>query len=74
MWKMRGKFQFSVSLSHSNADKQCVNNKKIIIIKTKKRHALMHFKMRRVGMVVGVVEVCTAHERPCVVVPAFLKK
>ena len=29
--------------------------------------------MRRVGMVVGVVEVCTVHERPCVVVPAFLK-
>ena len=24
-------------------------------------------------MVVGVVEVCTVHERPCVVVPAFLK-
>ena len=28
VWKMRRKFQFSVSLSHSNADKQCVNNKK----------------------------------------------
>ena len=26
--KMQGKFQFSVSLSHSNADKHCVNNKK----------------------------------------------
>ena len=25
--KMRRKFQFSVSLSHSNADKQCVENK-----------------------------------------------
>ena len=24
-------------------------------------------------MVVDVVEVCTVHERPCVVVPAFLK-
>ena len=69
---MRGKFQFSVSLSHSNADKQCVNNKKKLI-KTKKRDALLHFKMRRVGMVVGVVEVCTVHERPCVVVHAFLK-
>ena len=30
VWKMRGKFLFSVSLSHSNADKQCVNNKKKI--------------------------------------------
>ena len=29
--------------------------------------------MHRVGMVVGVVEVCTVHERPRVVVPAFLK-
>ena len=28
VWKMPGKFQFSVSLSHSNADKQCVNIKK----------------------------------------------
>ena len=27
VWKMRRKFQFSVSLSHSNADKQCVENK-----------------------------------------------
>ena len=28
VWKMRRKFQFSVSLSQSNADKRCVNNKK----------------------------------------------
>ena len=27
VWKMRRTFQFSVSLSHSNADKQCVGNK-----------------------------------------------
>ena len=27
VWKMRRKFQFSVSLSHSKADKQCVENK-----------------------------------------------
>ena len=27
VWKMRRKFQFSVSFSHSNADKQCVENK-----------------------------------------------
>ena len=28
VWKMRRKFQFSVSLCHSNKDKQCVNDKK----------------------------------------------
>ena len=28
VWKMRRKFQFSVSLCHSNVDKQCVNDKK----------------------------------------------
>ena len=27
VWKMRRKFQFSFSIAHSNADKQCVNNK-----------------------------------------------
>ena len=27
VWKMRRNFQFSVSLSHSNADKQYVENK-----------------------------------------------
>ena len=55
---MRRKFQISVSISHSNAEKQCVNNKKI---KTKKRDASLHFKIRRVGMLIGVVEVCTVH-------------
>lgn len=64
VWKMRGvemsrKFQFSVSISHSNAEKQCVNNKKKR--KTKKRYTSLHFKMRRAGMVIGVVEVCTVH-------------
>ena len=63
MWKIRGVenakkisiFRFTFSFQW---DKQCVNNKKIKI-KTKKRDALLHFKMRRVRMVVGVVEVCT---------------
>ena len=69
VWKMRRKFQFSVSLCHSNVDKKCVNDKKKIIIKTKKRDALLHFKMRKVGMVVAVVEICTRTPlccRPCV--------
>ena len=68
VWKMRRKFQFPVSLCHSNMDKQCVNDKKKII-KTKKRDALLHFKMRKVGMVVAVVEICTRTPlccRPCV--------
>ena len=68
VWKMRRKFQFSVSLSHPNADKQCVNYKKINKNK-KKSDALLHFKMRRVGMVVGVVEIRTRTLlccRPCV--------
>ena len=51
---MRRKFQISVSVSHSNAEKQCVNNKKI-------RDASLHFKMRRVGMLIGVLEICTVH-------------
>ena len=56
VWKMRRKFQFSVSLCHSNVDKQCVNDKKKK--KTEKRDALLHFKIGKVGMVVGVVEIC----------------
>ena len=41
VWKMRRKFQFSVSLCHSNVDKQCVNNKKI---KNKKTRCIIAFK------------------------------
>ena len=41
VWKMRRKFQFSVSLSHSNADKQCVSNKKIN--KNKKKRCIIAF-------------------------------
>ena len=44
VWKMRAKFQFSVSLSHSNADKQCVNNKnKKKINKNKKTRCIIAF-------------------------------
>ena len=42
VWKMRRKFQFSVSLCHSNVDKQCVNNKKIN--KNKKTRCIIAFK------------------------------
>ena len=71
VWKMRRKFQFSVSLCHSNVDKQCVNDKKKNK-KTKKRDALLHFKMRKVGMVVAVVEICT--RTPLCCRPCFLKE
>ena len=37
VWKMRRKFQFSISLCHSNVDKQCVNDKKKINKKKKTR-------------------------------------
>ena len=67
---MRRKFQFSVSLCHSNVDKQCVNDKKKKLKKkTEKRNALLHFKIGKVEMVVGVVEICTRTPlccRPCV--------
>ena len=42
VWKMRRKFQFSVSLCHSNVDKQCVNDKK----KQKQKNA-MHYCILR---------------------------
>ena len=47
MWKMHRKFQFAIS----NAEKQCVNNKR----KRKERNESLHFKMRRAGMVINVV-------------------
>ena len=45
VWKMCRKFQFSISISHSHAEKQCVNNKKKIIIKnkSKKRRCIIAF-------------------------------
>ena len=46
--KMRRKFQISVSISHSNAEKQCINNKKIKI-KTKKRDASLHLRCAGLG-------------------------
>ena len=56
VWKMRGvenaecgkcvqKFQFSVSLCHSNVDKQCVNDKKKN--KKKKQKNAMHYCILR---------------------------
>jgi len=37
----------------------------------KEREASLHFKMRRVGMVIGVGKVCAVQQSPCVVVPAY---
>ena len=47
------KFQFQFSTSISNAEKQCVNNKKKR--KSKKCDESLHFKMRRAGRVISVV-------------------
>ena len=41
VWKMCRKFQFSISTSHSHAEKQCVNNKKIN--KNKKTRCIIAF-------------------------------
>ena len=44
-------FPFQFQFAISNAEKQCVNNKR----KRKKRNESLHFKMRRAGMVISVV-------------------
>ena len=47
VWKMRRKFQFSISISPSNAENQCVNNKNK---KEKEKKAMNQCILRCAGL------------------------